>query len=42
MAMSVRYTTILGQVVHEVRSAVESFYVPDPLGNTVALVNSSG
>jgi len=42
MAMNVTLTTILGQIVHEVRSGVESFYVPDPLGNTAALVNTSG
>ena len=42
MAMSVTYTTILGQIVHEMRSAVERFYVPDPLGNTAALVDTTG
>ncbi|HLK16693.1 MAG TPA: hypothetical protein VKT78_17940 [Fimbriimonadaceae bacterium] len=42
MASSVTYTTINGQIVHEVRSGVEAFYVPDPLGNTAALADTSG
>jgi len=42
MTASVTYTTILGQIVHEVRSGVERFYVPDPLGNTAALVDTTG
>ena len=42
MAMSVKYTTIFGQIVHDLRAGVESFYVPDPLGNTAALVDTTG
>ena len=41
MAASVVYTVWDGQIVSESRGGVESDYVPDPLGNTVALVNSS-
>ena len=40
--MSLVLTNIYGQIVHEVRSAVERFYVPDPLGNTAALVDTTG
>jgi RHS repeat-associated protein len=42
MAMSLTVTTINGQIVHENRAGVERFYVPDPLGNTVALVDTTG
>ena len=42
MAMSVVYTTINGMIVHENRGGVESFYAPDTMGSTVALLNSSG
>ena len=40
--MSVVYTTINGMIVHENRGGVESFYAPDTMGSTVALLNSSG
>jgi len=42
MPMSVVYTTINGQIVHENRNGVEAFYVPDTNGNTVALLDVSG
>src|SRR5438477_8650243 len=41
MAMRVRYTVIDGEVVCEKRSGVERDYVPDPLGSTVALLDST-
>jgi RHS repeat-associated protein len=42
MAMSVRYTNFGGELVAEDRGGVSSFYVPDNLGSTVALKNTSG
>jgi len=42
MAMSVAYTTINGQIVHENRGGVEAFYAPDTLGSTVALLSTTG
>ena len=42
MAMSVRYTNFGGELVAEDRGGVTSFYVPDNLGSTVALKNTSG
>ena len=42
MAMSVVYTTFDGEIVHENRGGVASFYAPDTMGSTVALLNSSG
>ena len=42
MAMSVVYTTINGQIVHENRGGVEAFYTPDTLGSTVALLSTTG
>ena len=42
MAMSVVYTTINGMIVQENRGGVKSFYAPDTMGSTVALLNSSG
>ena len=41
MAMTVRYLTIDGEIVSETRSGVRSDYIPDPLGSTAALINSS-
>src|SRR5579862_8924767 len=41
MAMSVVYTVWDGQIVSENRGGVERDYVPDPLGNTIALVDSN-
>ncbi len=41
MAMTVRYLTIGGEIVSETRSGVRSDYIPDPLGSTAALINSS-
>jgi RHS repeat-associated protein len=38
---STSYTVIDGEVVHENRAGTERDYVPDPLGSTVALLNSS-
>ncbi len=42
MAASVVYSTWGGQIVHENRGGVERGYVPDTLGSTIALVDSSG
>jgi RHS repeat-associated protein len=42
MALSVTYTTINGRIVYENRSGTESFYAPDTLDSTSALVSSSG
>src|SRR5436309_165257 len=41
MAMKVRYTVLDGEVVSEKRSGAERDYVPDPLGSTVALLDST-
>jgi RHS repeat-associated protein len=42
MAMSVTYTTIDGEIIYENRGGVQSFYVPDMLGSTVALTFPTG
>src|SRR5471030_2003064 len=42
MAMSVTYTTINGQIVYENRNGVQRHYVPDTLGSTIALMDSTG
>lgn len=42
MAMSVVYSNFEGEIVHENRGGVERFYVPDTLGSTQALVDTSG
>jgi RHS repeat-associated protein len=42
MAMSVRYTNFGDELVAEDRGGVSSFYVPDNLGSTVAMKNTSG
>jgi len=39
--LSVSYLTVQGEVLSETRSGVESDYIPDPLGSTAALTNSS-
>lgn len=41
MAASVTYTTFNGMIVHENRGGTERDYMPDPLGSTAALLNSS-
>ncbi|MGC4044724.1 MAG: RHS repeat-associated core domain-containing protein [Armatimonas sp.] len=41
MAMKARYTVIDGEVVSELRGGVKYDYVPDPLGSTIALLDSS-
>jgi RHS repeat-associated protein len=41
MAMTVRYTTINGEIIAEKRSGVRKQYVPDPLGSTVALLDNT-
>ena len=41
MAMSIVYTVWDGQVVSENRGGVERDYIPEPLGNTIALVDSN-
>src|SRR2546423_1363348 len=38
---TVRYTTVNGEVIAEKRNGVRSLYVPDPLGSTVALLDST-
>jgi hypothetical protein len=38
---TVRYTTVNGEVLAEKRGGVRRFYVPDPFGSTVALLDSS-
>jgi RHS repeat-associated protein len=38
---TVRYTTVEGEVIAEKRSGVRKHYVPDPLGSTVALLDSA-
>jgi len=42
MTMSVSYTNINGQIVHENRGGTESFYAPDTLGSTALLLSPSG
>ena len=42
MAMSVVYGTAFGGIISENRGGVVSAYVPDPLGNTIGLMNSAG
>jgi RHS repeat-associated protein len=37
----VNYTTLDGEIVSENRGGVKSDYLPDPLGNTVALLNDA-
>ncbi len=39
--MTVRYTVIDHEVIAEKRNGVRKFYVPDPLGSTVALLDST-
>ncbi len=41
MAMSVTYSNFGGEIILENRLAVQSRYLTDPLGDTVALVNTS-
>ena len=41
MAMKVRYTVFDGEIVSENRGGVLRDYVPDPLGSTVALLDST-
>jgi RHS repeat-associated protein len=42
MAMSVGYTNFGGELVAEDRGGVTSYYVPDNLGSTVSLLDSTG
>ena len=42
MAMKVRYTVVHGQVISENRNGVRRDYIPDALGNTIALMDSTG
>ena len=42
MALAVTYTNFGGQIVHEDRNSTERAYVPDTLGSTIALVDSTG
>jgi RHS repeat-associated protein len=41
MPMKVTYTTLDGEIVSETRNGVVSDYIPDPLGSTAKLVNTS-
>jgi RHS repeat-associated protein len=41
MAMKVRYTVVDGEILSELRGGVKRDYVPDPLGSTVALLDST-
>src|SRR5438876_9198170 len=41
MATTVRYTTVNGEIIAEKRNGVRKFYVPDPLGSTVALLDNT-
>src|SRR5579862_6220785 len=38
---TVRYTTVNGEIIAEKRNGVRKLYVPDPLGSTVALLDST-
>ena len=38
---TVRYTTVNGEIIAEKRDGVRKLYMPDPLGSTAALLNSS-
>src|SRR5438309_1323973 len=38
---TVRYTTVQGEVIAEKRAGTRKFYVPDPLGSTVALLDNT-
>ena len=40
--MSVCYTVVDGEIIHENRGGAERFYIADPLGNTAALVDTTG
>jgi RHS repeat-associated protein len=42
MALSVTYTTFNGRIVKENRGGTESFYAPDTLGSTAALLSTTG
>jgi len=39
--MSVSYLTVDGVIISETRSGVRADYIPDPLGSTAPLTNSS-
>jgi RHS repeat-associated protein len=41
MAMKVVYTVLDGEVLHENRAGTKRDYVPDPLGSTIALLDST-
>ena len=42
MAMSVVYTTVNGQILHENRGGVVSHFISDPLGSVVMVRDNSG
>ena len=42
MAMKVRYNVMNGEVFSETRAGVRKVYVPDALGNTVAMMDNTG
>jgi len=39
--MKARYTVVIGEVIAEKRGGVRRCYVPDPLGSTIALLDST-
>src|SRR5688572_23246446 len=41
MAMKARYTVLDGEIIAEKRDGVRRSYVPDALGSTVALIDST-
>ncbi len=42
MAMKACYTVVNGEVLSENRDGVKRDYIPDALGNTIALMDSTG
>jgi RHS repeat-associated protein len=40
--MTTVYTTVNGQILHEVRDGVEAYYRPDTLGNVIATTSTTG
>ena len=42
IAMKVRYQTIDGVILSEIRGGVRKQYVPDSLGSTIAMTDTAG
>ena len=38
---TVRYTTVYGEIIAETRNGVRKQYIPDPQGNTVAMIDNT-